>query len=100
MTVVLGSERLHDALIRYTLQSRPTTITMGKRPNEFCKNLPALSWRVGRRLRLAKDARADAGRGAPVADADLHRPRRARASGAPGSRSRSPHPGHPEGDRV
>ena len=46
------------------------------------KTFLRLSRRVVRRLGVEEDASADAGRGASVVDADLHRPRRARASGA------------------
>ena len=88
--------RLHDACGQVLSQSRPSTITSWKRPNELnlFENLSGLSRRVVGGLGLEEDAPADAGGRASAGHADLHRSRRARASGQSVDRSRIAYPGH------
>src|SRR4029450_8931703 len=68
---------------RVLSQSKPSTTTWWKRPDEHnsFENISRLSRRVLRGLGLEEDASADAGGGASAGHPDLHRARRTRASG-------------------
>ena len=68
--------------------------------NASSPNFSRLPRRLVGRLGLEEDAPADGSGRASAGDADLHRPRRARASGQSVDRSRNPHRGRPQRHQI